>query len=359
MKFKPPEFTVDIPENRTAQYPKENRDDSNLLVFNKSANKIIHIGRFKDITDFIATDTIILNNTKVIPAMVEGRKHSGGRVTALFMPEIESSSKIENVALGGISHGFIINSLINPGRRLKPAVRIEFPNKCEYELISKNKDGVWIGRMYGISKEQFPVWLKKTGAIPLPPYISRETVSSDRQRYQTVYAERAGSLAAPTAGFHFTEQLLAGLESSGAVLKYLSLNIGLGTFQPLRSGDFSEFEIHSESYDIPSDTAKVINYSLEDNTPITLVGTTVMRTLESAVRDRKLKGGSGIAKIFISPPYDFQVSERLLTNFHRSDSTIIQLVAGLIGWESLNHCYRTALDGNFSFYSYGDAMLII
>jgi len=360
VKFKPAEFTVEIPENRTAQHPNKNRDESKLLVFQKSTGKVIHVGRFKDIVEFIAGDSIILNNTKVIPAMIEGRKSTGGKIMALFMPDPEILMSENKHADFDSEDGFILESLINPGRRLKPGIVIKFPNNCNYVLISKNTAGVWTGRLHGISQKQFMDWLDKTGTIPLPPYIHREAVRSDRKRYQTVYAETTGSLAAPTAGFHFTKRLLDQLESSGAILKHLSLNIGLGTFEPLRSADFSDFKIHSESYYIPIDTAATINSCLEENSPVTLVGTTVMRTLESAVSEnRKLAGGSGSASIFISPPYEFRISERLLTNFHRPDSTIIQLVAALIGWERLNLCYGTALAENFGFYSYGDAMLVI
>jgi S-adenosylmethionine:tRNA ribosyltransferase-isomerase len=219
---------------------------------------------------------------------------------------------------------------------------------------------VWTGKFQGIPQSQFGEWLDKAGTIPLPPYIHREAVGSDRQRYQTVYAENTGSLAAPTAGFHFTKRLLDELESAGSVLRHLALNIGLGTFEPLRSADFTDFKIHSESFYIPTETAAAINSCTEDDSPVTLVGTTVLRTLESAVDGkRKLTAGGGIAGIFISPPYEFKVSNRLLTNFHRPDSTIIQLVAALIGWDSLNLCYHTALAEDFGFYSYGDAMLVI
>ncbi len=360
MKFIPSEFFVNIPENRTAQYPKANRDESKLLVFQKRSGKIIHIGRFKDIVDFMARDTIIMNNTKVIPAMIKGRKVSGGKVSALFLPDSTLLSEAGNKGSNISSGGFVIKSLLNPGRRLKAGVRIIFPEDCEYQLLSKDQNGVWTGSLIGVSKDMFSVWLQQNGTIPLPPYISREAVSSDRERYQTVYAENSGSLAAPTAGFHFTNRLLERLKKNGANLKYLTLNIGLGTFQPLRSADFSDFVIHSESYHIPVETANVINTCMLEKIPITLVGTTVMRTLESAVGDNDLLSrGDGIAKIFISPPYDFKISERLLTNFHRPDSTIIQLVAALIGWNSLNLCYQTALDEDFRFYSYGDAMLVI
>ena len=360
MKFIPSEFKVDIPESRTAQHPPDERDNSKLLVFQQSSGRIIHLGRFRDIVEFMAGDTIIFNNTKVIPAMVAGQKSGGGKLTILFMQSSTTDLKRAVSDTKDSPEGFVIQSLINPGRRLKPDHRITLPDGCAYELIAKDREGIWTGRLLGVPEERLMEWLDDIGTVPLPPYIKREVVSSDRHRFQTTYAEIIGSLAAPTAGFHFTKLLMQGLETKGSSLHFISLNIGLGTFRLIRSADLSTFKIHAESYYLPPDTAEAINGCISDRAPITLVGTTVMRTLESAVGDAgQVLSGAGNTKLFITPPYDFKVSERLLTNFHRADSTVIQLVAALIGWENLNLCYQTALENDFGFYSYGDAMLVI
>ncbi len=349
----PPELKIEIPENRIAQYPAEDRDRSRLLVYDRAAGKVVHTGIFQDITDFIAGDLIILNDTRVLPVRVEGRKPGEGRVEILFLLSIEVGITLRQPCQ--------VKSLITPSRRLKPVLSIDLGNGAEYELLSKDNEGHWLGswidRRDGLSIHD---WLERYGQSPLPPYIKRAPEVTDRSRYQTVYAHQAGSLAAPTAGLHFTPELMRLLERRGCDFARLSLDVGIGTFQPIYDDDLVSHMMHSENYRIPEQAVTAIRTAKADNRHITSVGTTVVRALESAARDDQLlDAGEGAADLFIYPPYRFKVVERLLTNFHRPDSTLIQLVAAMIGWDGVNNAYGTALEAGFRFYSYGDAMLVL
>jgi len=230
-----------------------------------------------------------------------------------------------------------------------------------YHLQGKDSDGRWIGWWTaGGAGEPFDVWLSEHGMMPLPPYIRRPAEPIDKLRYQTTYASHPGSLAAPTAGLHFTPELLAELERRGCDIARLTLDVGIGTFLPIRTDDLASHHMHEEHYLIPPETARKINRAKSSGRKVTAVGTTVVRSLEDAVRlGLPLQPGERIADLFIHPPYQFLAIDRLLTNFHRPDSTLLQLVAAFIGWDLLNEAYQTALDRGFRFYSYGDAMVII
>jgi len=206
----------------------------------------------------------------------------------------------------------------------------------------------------------FPNWLEHFGLPPLPPYIKRPPEPADCERYQTVYARHPGSLAAPTAGLHFTPELLAELERVAFCdIVKLTLDVGLGTFQPILADNLSEHQMANERYNIPPETAMRINQAKSSDRRITMVGTTVVRTLESAASGGEVIAGEGVASLFIYPPYRFKVVDQLLTNFHRPDSTLLQLVAALISWDLVNEAYGKALEAGFCFYSYGDAMLVL
>jgi len=343
----PPEFIVHIPEDRTAQFPKQERDSSRILVYDKTAGNVVHVGRFRDIVSYVAGDIIVVNDTKVVPARVFGSRPGGGKVELLFLP----ASTDDHITV-----------LINPSRRLRLGMTISLPNSARFVLSDRNVDGGWSGT-WSCDKtdETIESYLKLIGQTPLPPYIRREAQESDRTRYQTVYAENAGSVAAPTAGLHFTPKLLKELESQGSKIAKITLDVGLGTFIPIRSDDLSEHDMHSESYHISAEAAEMINVAREVGRNITTVGTTSVRALESSSDDdSQIKPGARPTNLFIHPPdYRFKVVDRLLTNFHRPDSTLLQLIAALIGWDGVNECYRTALESDFRFYSYGDAMLIV
>jgi S-adenosylmethionine:tRNA ribosyltransferase-isomerase len=342
----PPEFKVSVPEDSTAQYPANERDLSRLLVYSRDSAKIIHVGKFRDIVQFIASDTIVLNNTKVIPSRVKGSRPGGGIVELLFLPSDNSDH---------------ITALIQPSRRLREGMNLRLPEECLFELIGRNSEGGWIGKWNSDKGESFEEYLERVGCSPLPPYIKRDPEQSDRKRYQTVYAETAGSVAAPTAGLHFTPELLVDLESKGSKITKLTLDVGLGTFQPIRSENLSEHDMHCEHYLITAETAELVNQAKTNDISVTAIGTTSVRALESAGQDNgQLRAGEHDTNLFIHPPdYQFKIVDKLLTNFHRTDSTLLQLVAAMIGWDGLNLAYQTALDSKFKFYSYGDAMLII
>lgn len=345
----PLEITFEIPDNRIALYPAERRDDSQLLVYSRERKSVIHSGLFPDVAFFLNDSLLVRNNTQVMPVSVPGTKAGGGKVHLLFIPTDFN-----------LDSGSIISALINPGRRLKPGQIIHLPSKGTYRLIEKSDDGKWNGIWDCEEGSKFTHWLKVAGNSPLPPYIRREPEHSDLARYQTIYAKKPGSLAAPTAGLHFTETVLNRLEEKGCQVLDITLNVGLGTFIPIRSDDISNHLMHSETYEILKDSAEIIMASKTIGTPITAIGTTVVRALEDSARKAyPLKGGIDSANIFIHPPFEFIIIDKLLTNFHRPDSTLIQLMAAFIGWDGVNCCYETALDSGFRFFSYGDSMLVI
>lgn len=347
----PREFKVSLPEERTAQYPAEARDESRLLVVDHSSGSVKNAGSFRSITEYITSDLLVINDTRVLRARVDGRRPGGGRLDLLFL-----TVEDEKVGLEGE-----VEALIKPGRRLRAGLEVSLPEDAIFRLEEKNDDGRWRGTWTtGPGCVTFHSWLERVGHPPLPPYIRRPDEEIDCERYQTVYAGDARSVAAPTAGFHFTRELMWELEAGGCDIVKLSLDIGLGTFLPIRSRKLEDHRMHEERYYISPQTASMIASSIQSGRNITVVGTTVVRALEDAAcKGMPLKTGDGIANIFIYPPFRFQVVDRLLTNFHRPDSTLLQLVAALIGWDLVNLAYMTALKEGFRFFSYGDAMLII
>ncbi len=362
----PPELKVIIPEQRIALYPCEPRDMSRLIVVDRKTQSIVHIGYFRDLVKFLSGDVVVINDTKVIPVRVAGKKPGGGLVNLLFLTDTFDS----------VNHSIV--ALINPSRRLREGIRISLPDNKVFIIQQRHPQGGWLGKWTINSDntnsllehhkpfkasdayDELINWLNRFGHPPLPPYIKRQPEEKDRERYQTVYAQTPGSLAAPTAGLHFTPEIIAALKANNCIITRINLDIGLGTFDPIYESDVSKHKMHSETYYIPPETAEIINTALEQNRPITAIGTTVVRTLEdAALKNLPIKPGPGTADIFIFPPYNFKIINRLLTNFHRPDSTLIQLVAAFIGWDLVNNAYQTALEQGFRFYSYGDAMLII
>ena len=346
----PKEFKVIVPEQKTAQYPAKERDGSRLLLVDRKKGTVEDAGRFSNIIEYVSGDLIVVNDTRVIPANVAGRKPGGGRVDLLFL----------DVREGEIDRDNVVRALINPGRRLRPGLELHLSGDAVFHLLEKNREGEWRGVWRGIAGESYLNWLQRVGRPPLPPYIRRQTEVLDEERYQTVYARDPHSLAAPTAGFHFTTELMEELRVRGSEIVSLLLDVGLGTFIPIRTDDLTRHRMHEERYSIPKASAEAINAAQNSGRNITVIGTTVVRALEdAAVKSYPLDSVEGVADIFIYPPYKFKVVERLLTNFHRPDSTLLQLIAALIGWDLLNLAYQTALDEDFRFYSYGDAMLIV
>lgn len=354
----PPEFKVIVPPDRTALYPARRRDESRLLVVDRERGGVIHVGRFRDVVDFIAGDLLVLNDTRVVPARVIGRKPSGGEVELLFLVTTSPEFSLpEHTATP--SSALQIRALIAPSRRLRPGIKVELPHGASYLLECKSLEGGWEGVWEGESGVSFAPWLERAGTTPLPPYIRRPVEHLDRERYQTVYAHHPGSVAAPTAGLHFTDELLRRLEAAGTEIARLTLDVGWGTFEPIRDSNITRHRMHSERYDIPPETQRSVSRAMDSGRRITAVGTTTVRALEdAAAHGLPLPSGEEVAEIFIHPPYCCRVVDALITNFHRPDSTLLQLVAALTGWELLNVAYQRALDEGFRFYSYGDAMLI-
>ena len=346
-----PEFHIEIPEDRVAQQPSARRGDSRLLVVDRSLGRIVHLGDFSDLVRFLSGDLLILNETRVLPAQVEGSRRGGGRVNLLFL----SWEPLEN-------HEYAIQTLIRPSNRLKPGARLSLPGGAGLELGARDPEWRWSGRWSPPESEptDFEAWMERNGHPPLPPYIRREPVDSDRERYQTVYARVPGSLAAPTAGLHFTPDLMSQIEAKGATFAKLTLDVGLGTFKPIINNDLSLHRMGAERFHIPGATVVAIEDARATGRKVTAVGTTVVRALESAASsDGQIRLGHGEAGLFIYPPFQFKAVERLVTNFHRPDSTLLQLVAAFMGWDLVNIAYGTAVEQGFHFYSYGDAMLIL
>ena len=340
--MKTEDFYFDLPQEKIAQVPLENRTDSKLLVLEKNTGKITH-NTFKNMIDYLKEgDTLILNNTRVIPARLFGKKkESGGAVEFLLLKRIEEDTW---------------ETLVKPGKKAKIASEFVFGNgELTGEIIGLGKEGARIIKFEyeGIFEET----LDKLGEMPLPPYITEKL--EDRERYQTVYSKNTGSAAAPTAGLHFTEELLEAIKQKGVNIGYVTLHVGLGTFRPVKVENLDDHKMHSEYFEIDNEVAKLINDTKINGKNIIAVGTTSIRTLESSVGQNGLvKAGSGWTDIFIYPGYSFKVVDKLVTNFHLPESTLIMLVSALAGQEATLAAYKEAIANDYRFFSFGDAMLI-
>ncbi len=346
----PSQFHIEIPNNRVALYPSAKRGESKLLILDRLIGKVIHVGKFADIKQFISDDLLVVNETKVLPARVFGNRATGGSVELLFI--VSSLQHIEDQVK--------VSALISSSRRPQPGMIISLPKGATFEIIDRSSHGGWEGIWSSAGREKFEEWLDEAGVPPLPPYIKRPTEASDLERYQTIYASTPGSIAAPTAGLHFTPELFESLKSKGAEIVKLTLDVGWGTFEPIKTDDLKQHVMHSEAYDISQDTADAINSAKATGRKVLAVGTTSIRALEAAAQATiPIQSGRNDANLFIYPPYEFRIVDKVLTNFHRPDSTLLQLIAAMTGWDLLNEAYQRALDEDFRFFSYGDAMLIL
>lgn len=339
--MKTKDFDFELPTELIAQHPLEKRDNSRLLVLNKTTGAISH-KHFTDITDYLrAGDVLVINNTKVIPARLFGIKQGG-------------TAHIEVLLLKQTNEKDCWEVLVKPGKRVKIGAIIDFGSKLTGEIISETSSGRIIRFYYeGI----FTEILDELGAMPLPPYITEKL--EDQNRYQTVYAKYDGSAAAPTAGLHFTPELLEKIKTMGVEVVEVLLHVGLGTFRPVQAEEISDHEMHSEYYDISPQAAQCINKAKEEGRRVIAVGTTSTRTLESVAQNGRLKSGDGWTQIFIYPGYQFQILDGLITNFHLPKSTLVMLVSALAGKENVLHAYHEAIAEKYRFFSFGDAMLII
>ena len=337
------DFYYELPEELIAQDPLEDRSSSRLLVLDKRSGAVSH-HIFKEITDYLkAGDCLVVNDTKVIPARLIGSK-------------VGTDAKIEILLLKR-REGSVWETLVKPGKKARPGTKVSFG------------DGILVGEILEIVEEGnrlvrfsyegiFEEALDRLGEMPLPPYITHKL--QDKTRYQTVYAKYDGSAAAPTAGLHFTKELLAEIEDMGVKIAYVTLHVGLGTFRPVKEENILEHHMHSEHYQVTQETADVINQTKEQGGRVICVGTTSCRTVESAADENgNVQAGCGDTEIFIYPGYRFKVLDCLITNFHLPESTLVMLVSALAGRENVLSAYEKAIEEKYRFFSFGDAMLVI
>ncbi len=341
-ELKKSDFYFDLPQELIAQDPLEDRSSSRLLVLDKETGEMEH-RVFHDIVEYLHEgDCLVLNNTKVIPARLMGtKKDTGATIEVLLLKRREND---------------IWETLVKPGKKAKPGTVITFG---EGLLTGTVVDIVDEGnRLIQFSYEGiFEEVLDKLGEMPLPPYITHKL--QDKNRYQTVYAKYEGSAAAPTAGLHFTKELLAQVEEKGVKIAYVTLHVGLGTFRPVKEENVLEHHMHSEFYQVTPEAAKLINDTKAAGGRVICVGTTSCRTIESAAdQNGVVQAGCGDTEIFIYPGYQFKVLDNLITNFHLPESTLIMLVSALAGREHVLHAYETSVEMKYRFFSFGDAMFI-
>lgn len=340
------DFDYDLPEELIAQHPSDKRDECRLMVIHRETGKIEH-RHFYDIKEYLRpTDCLVMNDSKVIPARLFGvKEETGAHVEFLLTKRID---------------GDRWETMVRPGRRLKPGTVVTFAPDFRAEIIDYGEGGTRIVEFTydGIFMER----LEELGAMPLPPYIERPSTNEDRDRYQTVYARPEGSVAAPTAGLHFTEELLREIEELGVKTAYVTLHVGIGTFRPVKAENVEDHEMHFEEYFIDDEAARKINETLDSGGRIVAVGTTSTRTLESAAvkedGEWRVKAGHGNTGIFIYPGYEWKIVDSLITNFHLPKSTLMMLISALYDREKILDAYRIAVDERYRFFSYGDAMFI-
>lgn len=340
--MKTSDFYFDLPEELIAQDPLTDRTSSRLLVLDKETGSTSH-HIFRDILDMVDQgDCLVLNNTKVIPARLYGIKEdTGANVEILLLKRIEKD---------------VWECLVKPGKKCRPGARISFGDGILKGEIRESKDD---GNRL-IAFEYEGIWeevLDSLGEMPLPPYITHKL--QDKNRYQTVYAKYDGSAAAPTAGLHFTKDLLEQIEAKGVKIAYVTLHVGLGTFRPVKVDDVNNHHMHSEYYQVSEETAAIVNQTKAEGGRVICVGTTSCRTVESAsTPDGILHAGSGNTEIFIYPGYQFKILDALITNFHLPESTLVMLVSALAGKDKVLAAYQEAIKERYRFFSFGDAMFI-
>lgn len=347
-------FDYDLPEDQIAQYPTQKRDESKLLVVDRKNDTVNH-KHFYDILEYLnAGDCLVLNNSKVIHARLIGTKEStGARIEIFMIKQVDRNSNTDSSTQE--DHWEV---MIKPAKRLKIGDTVAFSKDFKCELVGEAEDGLRIVKFHykGIFMER----LSELGEMPLPPYIKRKSDDLDEGRYQTVYSKVEGSVAAPTAGLHFTKELLKAAKDKGVNVAYLTLHVGLGTFRPVKAQTIENHTMHEETYIVSQTAANTINGSRKNGGKVICVGTTSVRTIESvASDDGTVHPGEGTTDIFIYPGYKFKVVDSLITNFHLPKSTLMMLVSAFYQREKMLDAYKVAIDNKYRFFSYGDAMLII
>lgn len=342
--MKTSDFYYDLPEELIAQTPVEPRDSSRLLAMDRTSGKIEH-KHFYDILDFLKEgDCLIANDSRVLPARIYGIKQpTGARVEFLLLHQVENNQW---------------ETLCKPGRKATAGTEFIFGDGIlKAKVVEVKDDGNRVVEFEYPNDENIYSALDKVGKMPLPPYITEEL--QDQERYQTVYSNEIGSAAAPTAGLHFTKELMEKIKAKGVKIGYVTLHVGLGTFRPVKVDDVKNHKMHSEHYEVPQETADLIKETKKNGGRVIAVGTTSCRTLESVAKEYgEVKACDGFTEIFIYPGFEFKVLDGLITNFHLPESTLIMLVSAFAGYDNTLNAYKIAVDEKYRFFSFGDAMFI-
>ncbi len=341
------EFDFNLPEELIAQHPSGIRGQDKLMLLNRKTGETEH-HNMSDLPDLILPGTLmIFNNSKVRRARCYGIKETTGREQEfMFLNQLDST-------------GNTWNTMVKGAKKQKPGMRYTFPDGTTGTIIERQEN---TGTEFRALRFESPVteeWFEKNGHIPLPPYIKREDTEEDSERYQNIYAKETGSAACPTAGLHFTEEMLSRLSEKGIERDFVTLHVGLGTFLPVREEKIEDHKMHEEAFTVSEATAEKINQAKKEGRPILAVGTTSVRTLESACDENGIvKAGTSSTHIFMYPGYRFKVIDQMFTNFHTPESTLIMLVSAFAGREHILNAYRNAVENRYRFFSYGDAMFI-
>jgi S-adenosylmethionine:tRNA ribosyltransferase-isomerase len=343
------DFVFEYPKKLIAKYPAEPRDSSRLMVLDRKTKTIEH-RHFSDLPEYFREgDVMVVNDTKVYPARLFGEKEkTGARIEVFLLRELNSESRLWDV-------------IVDPARKIRIGNKLYFDNGLVAEVIDNTTSrGRTIRFVFEGSNEELYEKIDEIGETPIPPYIKRDVEEADRERYQTVFAENRGAVAAPTAGLHFTPELIGNLQNAGVHVAPVTLHVGLGTFRPVEVEDLTKHRMDSEHFIIPRGTAEVVNEALQSSTnTVTAVGTTVVRAIESSLSAANLlKSDAGWTDKFIYPSYEFRITERLITNFHMPKSTLLMLVAAFGGYDFIMEAYREAIEKEYRLFSFGDAMLI-
>lgn len=344
------QFEYKLPENLIAQYPHPKRDECRLMVVERKTGKITH-KKFKDIINYFEEgDVMVLNNTKVFPARMYGKKEkTGAKIEVFLLRELNAEMKLWDV-------------LVDPARKIRVGNKLYFgDNDLVAEVVDNTTSRGRTIRFLNDSKhEDFKRLLYSLGECPLPKYIKRKTEPEDMERYQTVYAKEEGAVAAPVAGLHFSKELLKRLEIKGIHFAEITLHVGLGTFRTIDVEDLSKHKMDAEYYKITEEASRIVNTAIDQKKKICAVGTTTIRTLESSVSaQRYLKPSEGWTNLFLHPPYDFSIANCMISNFHQPKSSVLIMIAAFCGYELLMEAYKVAIKQKYKFLSYGDAMLIL
>ncbi len=360
------EYDYNLPEELIAQLPADKRDNSRMMVLNRKDRTISH-KHFYDIVDLIDKNSLlVMNNTKVLPARLIGHKDTGAKIEVFLLKQAETQSLEENMQnpMCRVKQLCLWDVLIKPSKRVKPDTIIKISDELSVKAIKRlEENGEWLVELIFDGNNVLDV-LHRNGQIPLPPYIERKIQNEDLkkldfERYQTVYAKDEGSVAAPTAGLHFTQEILQKLQDKGVELAYVTLNVGLGTFRPVQCENVENHKMHSETFEISEKAAEQINRAKKEGKQIIAVGTTTVRTLETAFQKYGcIQPCHDHSELFIYPPYEFKVIDKLITNFHLPKSTLLMLVSALAGKDFIFEAYNEAIKNNYRFFSYGDCMFI-